>query len=261
MARELIGLVPAAGHYRRGDFPMPKECMPIGDGRILADHVVDSMIDAGVNKIIFVISEDRQPLIEHYSQPDRLCVPHVFVVDKLRKGIPYSILWAYPWIKDADVLFGMPDTLFQPARAMGYLTGSIYWNNLIDADTRADVVLGLFPTDNPYRFGMVKINDAHDVVWCFDKPLIFDKESLEDANLWGIALWRPAFTRFLFNQLQSIENPKHEMVLTNFFSFASIAGLSIKGFPFLHYVDSFYFDVADEFEYERACMIVERGIF
>lgn len=268
MARELVGLVPAAGYYRRGDFPIPKECMPVDEDRILADYLVDSMVDAGVDKIVFVIADDRQPLIKHYSQPGRLLVPHVFVVDKLRRGIPYSILWAYPWIKDANVLFGMPDTLFRPFRAMSYLTGSIYWNENIfhhDPDFRADVLLGLFPTDNPYRFGMVKIAPDDRVVWCKDKPVRKTRYELAGTQLWGIALWQPAFTRWIYKKLRSdfhfLGRPSKEAVLTDFFDPSMSFNFRVKGYNFMQYGDAGYFDVADQYEFERARMMIEEGIF
>jgi glucose-1-phosphate thymidylyltransferase len=61
----------------------------------------------------------------------------------------------------------------------------------------ADVVLGLFPTDQPQQVGVVDI-DANDQVIG-----IYEKSSLTHLPyMWAIAVWRPSFTQFLHEYVE-----------------------------------------------------------
>ena len=67
-------------------------------------------------------------------------------------GVPYTLDQAYPFIKDALILFGFPDIIFQPEDA---------FTQLLDrqAETDSDIVLGLFPVNRRHRGDRVALDD------------------------------------------------------------------------------------------------------
>jgi glucose-1-phosphate thymidylyltransferase len=71
-----------------------------------------------------------------------------YLIISLPFGAAYTLDQAYPFVQDAVVAMGFPDILFQPDDAFVRLLARLEASN-------ADVVLGLFPTEEPQKAGMV----------------------------------------------------------------------------------------------------------
>jgi len=77
-------------------------------------------------------------------------------------GVLFSLNQAYPFVRDAVVLMGFPDILFAPEDA---------YQRLLERaeETGADVVLGLFPTDQPEKAGVVEFDESGRVMGIYEK--------------------------------------------------------------------------------------------
>jgi glucose-1-phosphate thymidylyltransferase len=106
-------------------------------------------------------------------------------------GPPYTLDYAYPFVRDAIVALGFPDILFQPDNAYVKLLEH-------QARTNADVTLGLFPADRPETMDVVTVGgDGH-----VEQILVKPAHTTLRQTL-GIAVWTPAFTEFLHDHLQT----------------------------------------------------------
>jgi glucose-1-phosphate thymidylyltransferase len=86
----------------------------------------------------------------------------------------------------------MADTIMEPV--------DLFARMLDSATPDDDVIMGLFPTERPHKFGMVAF-DADDRVLCIvDKPRETDL-----THMWGCILWRSRFTEHLHTYISGGE--------------------------------------------------------
>lgn len=78
----------------------------------------------------------------------------------------------------------MPDTVFSPSNAFEVLIDKMN-------SEHADLVLGVFPTDEPEHFAPVEFDNSGRVIITEDKPI-----AAKFNNTWGIALWTAEFWNF-----------------------------------------------------------------
>jgi glucose-1-phosphate thymidylyltransferase len=99
-------------------------------------------------------------------------------------GLAHALDSAYHLIKGKTVFFGMADTLMQPT--------DVFKQTYELASPDDDVVFGMFETERPEKFGMVKMDDNNRVIEIVDKPKQTDLKVM-----WGCIVWRPKFTEYL----------------------------------------------------------------
>jgi len=232
----LIGIIPAAGKGTRvAPLPGSKELFPVGFSeielggekryypKVVSQYLVDQMTTAGVQQIYMVISEDKGDILRYYGSGKRFGAHIIYLMVDEMIGMPYTINTAFPLVKDATILFGMPDTIFRPENAFSLLLAQ---------HTRysADLTLGLFATDQPWRFGMVGYDDEYRLTTCIDKPAQTNLKFM-----WGNACWGPGFSELLNNGIQTAlsgESNKREIVLGDYFWNAVETGLNVRVYPF-----------------------------
>jgi len=135
-------------------------------------------------------------------------------------GVPYTLDQAYPFVHDALVALGFPDILF---------TGDDAYKHIIarQAQTRADVVLGLFPADRPSIMDVVDIDHNGRVNRVLSKPA---QTTL--TQTWGIAVWAPSFTTFLHHYLMHLPVPikdQAELSIGEVIQAGITEGLTVEG--------------------------------
>ncbi len=194
---QIIGLIPAAGKGLRLGLPYPKELYPIirdNKYKPVAQHVLENMTASGVRHLVFVINETKHQLMGYFASGERFGCRISYAVqepmtgpDGGSSGLAEALDAAYHLTAGSTVAFGMADTIITPAAVFAELAGE-----------DADVVLGLFPTENPEKFGMVDVDENGDVRCIIDKPAASDLRCM-----WGCILWRPAFTEHLHEQVAS----------------------------------------------------------
>ena len=222
MNQEVIGLIPAAGKGVRLGLPYPKELYPIirnNRYKPVAQFVLDNLTQAGVQHIVFVINETKHQLIAYFGDGHRFGCNISYVVQEqvdgqgksTSPGLAHALDAAYHLTRSKTVLFGMADTIMQPKDALEQA--------FAHAEPTTDVILVMFPTERPEKFGMVRLDNDNRVVEIVDKPRQTDL-----TEMWGSIIWRPRFTEYL-----------HECVAQGLSDFAQImnnavvAGMRFRG--------------------------------
>ncbi|MEA5466211.1 nucleotidyltransferase family protein [Leptothoe sp. PORK10 BA2] len=194
-AAKIIGLLPAAGLGSRiSPLPMSKELFPIGfqdladqglRPKVACQYLLEAMGEAGIQETFLILRPGKWDIPAYLGDGSQFNMRLAYVTVHVPFGVPFSLNQAYPFVKDAIVAMGFPDILFRPRDAYGQLLHRLQTGS-------ADVVLGLFPTDQPEKVGLVDF-DHHGVV-----SGIYEKSQLTHLTyMWAIAVWRPSFTEFL----------------------------------------------------------------
>ncbi|MHB1415270.1 MAG: sugar phosphate nucleotidyltransferase [Chloroflexota bacterium] len=195
MADDLIGLIPAAGKGLRLGLPYPKELYPVirnNHYKPISQFVLDSMTCAGLQHVVFVINETKHQLIGYFGNGRRFRCDVSYVVQESTNdhgastspGLAHALDAAFHLTRGKTVFFGMADTIMQPKDVF------IRARELATAED--DVVLGLFPTERPDKFGMVRLDHDGRVLEIVDKPRQTDL-----SLMWGCMVWRPRFAEYL----------------------------------------------------------------
>jgi glucose-1-phosphate thymidylyltransferase len=191
----LIGLIPAAGKGVRLGLPYPKELYPIiRDNRYkpVSQYVVENLTESGVEHTVFVINETKHQLVGYFGDGHRFNCRLSYVVQEQREddsqstspGLGHALNSAYHLIRNKTVCFGMADTVMFPQNVFGLA--------LEASQPYDDVILGLFKTERPEKFGMVQSAENGLVAQIIDKP-----SQTELEYMWGFIIWRPKFTEHL----------------------------------------------------------------
>jgi len=247
---EVIGLVPAGGQATRiAPLPCSKELYPVGfrpvDGgrnlrpKVVCHYLLERMRLAGVTRAYIVLRPGKWDIPGYLGDGTMFGMHLAYLMMRLPYGVPYTLDQAYPFVQDTLVVVGFPDIIFHPADAFGQLLSR-------RAITGADLVLGLFPADQPHKMDMVDLDDEGQVRRIAIKPL-----QTHLRYTWFIAVWTPVFTRFMHEYLAAIlyENdhdgaPDHvieqrELYLGDVIQAAIDRGLQVESvtFPDGTYVD------------------------
>lgn len=194
--KRLVGLIPAAGQGTRiAPLPMSKELFPLGfrqvNGKagvrpkVVGHYLLEKMRMAGVTEAFLTLRPGKWDIPEFFGDGSDLGMRLAYLTVHVPFGVPFSLNQAYPFIRDATVVFGFPDILFQPAQAYQVLLQRLGRGS-------ADVVLGLFPTAQPEKAGVVDFDEAGRVSGIFEKSTFTHL-----PYMWAIAAWQPTFTEFL----------------------------------------------------------------
>ena len=228
----VVGLIPAAGHATRlAPLPFSKELYPIGfrlsedqhglRPKVVAHYLLEKLQAAGISKVFVVLRDGKWDIPAYFSSGSMREVDLAYVMAKVPHGPPYTLDSAYAFVKDSVVAFGFPDIVFEGEFAFAELLQR-------QADSGADVVLGLFPAPRPEIVDMV--GPDHD-------GRVHDLElrpARTDLNLcWAIAVWSPAFTEFLHDYLQqrTVAASSPELSLGHVIRAAVRTGLRVDGVP------------------------------
>ncbi|MBF0624570.1 MAG: nucleotidyltransferase family protein [Magnetococcales bacterium] len=228
-----VAIIPAAGKGSRlAPFPCPKELFPVGyqdylvDGvaqqrpKVVSQYLVENLIGAGVKRIFLIVGDDKWDIMRYFGDGTRFGIRIAYLYQERLTGMPGALDLVRPWIDGHTVLFGMPDTIIEPRNAFEYLLEFHRHQN-------ASLTLGLFPTDNPQKGGMVDWDAAGNVLFTVDKP-----RETHLTHTWGCACWGPDFTRLMGAYLQTNPYRGKEIVLGDVFNEALRLGMTVKATPF-----------------------------
>ncbi len=205
--REVIGLMPAAGEATRlSPLPCSKELYPVGfrpaeqgssvRPKVVCHYLLEKMRLAGVTRAYIILREGKWDIPAYFGGGEILDMHLAYLMMDLPFGVPYTLDQAYPFVQDAMLAFGFPDIIFQPDDAFVQLLAR-------QAVTNADIVLGLFPADQPQKIDMVDL-DANGRV----HQIVIKPRRTNLRYTWIIAVWTPVFTRFMHEYLSSVNAHK-----------------------------------------------------
>ena len=189
-ASKYVALLPAAGTGSRlPDRKLSKELVRFGggagEGRPAISHLLGCIADADVRDIVVVLREGKKDIEEYLSGDEWQRLRFSYRITPGTSGVPETVMLGLDDNRDAHVVFGFPDILFTPVNAIGQMIRQL-------ESTDVDVVLGLFPTDNPSKMDMVRTNHLGQVIGIEIKP-----EQTELPLTWILAVWKPTFSDFL----------------------------------------------------------------
>jgi glucose-1-phosphate thymidylyltransferase len=208
----IVGLLPAAGSaVRISPIPCSKEIFPIGfhpsesvlglRPKASAHYLLEKMHLAGAQRAYFILRDGKWDIPAYFGDGRMVGLPLGYLMMGHPYGVPYTIDQAYPFTEGATVLFGFPDILFQPGDAFVRLL------NRRD-ETGADLVIGLFPADQPHKMDMVELDPRGRVAGITIKP-----HQTHLRFTWIIAVWGGRFSRFNHEFVAShkkIQSPERE---------------------------------------------------
>jgi glucose-1-phosphate thymidylyltransferase len=234
MDEEIIGLVPAAGKGVRLGLPYPKELYPVirdNHYKPIAQYVLTNLTAAGLRHIVFVINETKHQLIGFFGDGHRFGCDISYIVqeqsnhrgESTSPGLAHALDSAYHLTEGKTVCFGMADTIMQPV--------DVFKQGLNVAAPTDDVILVLFATERPEKFGMVRVDLAGRVLEIVDKP-----HQTDLTQMWGCIIWRPRFTEYLHDCVRRRGISDFAQIMNN----ALAAGLRFRG---VHIENGVYIDL------------------
>jgi glucose-1-phosphate thymidylyltransferase len=200
--RKLIGLVPAGGKATRvAPLPCSKELYPVGfravdkghslRPKVVCHYLLEKMRLAGVTKAYIVLREGKWDIPAYLGDGKMLDMHLAYLMMDLPFGVPYTLDQAYPFVEEAMVAFGFPDIIYQPDDAFVQLLTR-------QAESNADIVLGLFPAHQPHKMDMVDLDDSGRICGIQIKPARTDLR-----YTWIVAVWTSNFTCFMHEYVLS----------------------------------------------------------
>ena len=187
------GIVPAAGIGSRiQPLAFSKELLPVGcrrDGdterpRAVSEYLLDRMLEAGVDKICFVIAPGKADIMNYYGGrygSATVC----YTVQARPNGLCDAVFSALPVVDpNEDVLVGLPDTVWFPQNGFNALAAGAF-------------SFLLFPVEHPEFFDAV-VTDADGRVSAIQvkqqdaaSKWIWGAFRLPASELWALhRLWR-----------------------------------------------------------------------
>ena len=246
----IVGIIPAAGKGNRlAPFPCPKELFPIGyqnymvDGsiqkrpKVISQYLIENIIDAGARRLFIILGDGKYDIMKYYSDGNRFGADIAYLFQEKLFGMPYAINLAKNWISQDTVIFGMPDTIIEPKDV---------FKRLLEFHQRneCDLTLGLFPTSNPSKFGMVEADNQNNVTYIVDKP-----QETKLKYMWGCACWSPSFTDLIDECIMNSPYSGKEFVLGDIFHRAIELNMTVKSIKF---DDGQYIDIGTTDELDSA---------
>ncbi len=206
---DVIGLIPAAGWGRRlGNLPCSKEVFPLGidpgDDRglrpkVACQYLLERFQAAHIRRAFMVIRPGKWDIPDFFQDGQDFGMHLAYLMMGHPYGSPFSIDQAWPFIENNRIALGYPDILLHPRDA---------YSPLLERQERtgADVVLGLFPTDNPRKTDMVETDADGRVTAIEIKP-----DRATPGTCWVMAVWTPEFSRYLHEHLARLVKAARKM--------------------------------------------------
>lgn len=229
--REIIGLIPAGGQaLRLTRLPCSKELYPIGfqhmkNGSLrpkpVCIYLLEKMQLAGINKVYIILRDGKWDIPAYLGNGTDLNIHFAYLIMGLPFGAPYTIDQAFPFIQDRIVAFGFPDIIFKPDDAFIRLLAR-------QRETDADIVLGLFPVEQPEKWDMVELDGNTRIRRILKRPV-----RTKLRYTWTISVWTPVFSDFMHRHLielqESGEQKQKELFMSDVFQQAIEKGLRVEG--------------------------------
>jgi len=144
---------------------------------------------ANVSKAYIILRKGKWDIPTYLGDGNLVKLSIAYLMMALPFGVPFTLDQSYPFVKEAMVVFGFPDILFKPEDAFVHMLDR-------QAESDADIVLGLFPSRQPQNEDLVKFGKDERISKIVVKP-----KSSKLRHTWLIAVWTPAFTHFLHSYI------------------------------------------------------------
>jgi glucose-1-phosphate thymidylyltransferase len=157
-------------------------------------YLLEKMRRASILEAYIVLRKGKWDIPTYLGDGNMLNMHLAYLVMRLPLGVPYTLDQAYSFLKNSIVALGYPDIIFQPEDAFESLLTR-------QAESNADVVLGLFPAHQSNKTDMVDLDVDGRIRKIQIRPA---RTKLRYA--WIIAVWTPVFTQFMHDYLIGLQD-------------------------------------------------------
>jgi glucose-1-phosphate thymidylyltransferase len=249
---EVVAVIPAAGMATRlSPLPCSKELIPIGFGtigqkyqfrpKVVSHYLLEMFKLADIEKAFIVVHPGKLDIPAYFGSGQMVDMKLAYLLVDLPIAVPYTLDQAYPFVQNKLVALGFPDIILRPEDSFVRLISR-------KMKTKADVVLGLYPTDQPHKMDVVDFDGNGNIRQIRPKPAEFKNNEVYYA--WLSAIWTPAFTQYL-HEFVSEHKKRHP---------AGNVETSIKSRRELFVGDIFQAAIADEFRIETVLFTEGQGL-
>ncbi len=209
---------------------MRKEILPIGYAelqskdaktpKVAIQYLIEAMLAAGIDEQHIVLRQSKWDVANYLESLPESSAQFAYYVLRDSLSSVHSLDKAYPFIRNKIVALGFPDILMGKVPVYQLILNELN-------STGADVILALFPAEQPSLVDMVKLDKKNNVLALEIKP---DKTILKQT--WGAAVWRNSFTEVIHHCVVNadfVENAiGRESHIGDVIGVAIAHGLSIK---------------------------------
>src|SRR5215211_6507190 len=247
---EIVGIVPAAGQATRiSPLPCSKELYPIalrpGESgarpKVVSHYLFEHMRQAGICKAYVILRAGKWDMPAYFNDGTALLDMHLaYLMMRQPFGPPFSLDQAYPFVQEAIVALGFPDMVFWPDDIFIRVIAR-------QAQSDADVALGLVPCDRPHTADMIEIEGTGRV-----RRFVIKQRETSLRYTWVTAVWTPTFTQFMHDYLdeaiRSGEATRRELFVSDVMQTAIDRGMHVDSVTFF---DGGYVDIGSPEILER----------
>ena len=197
----MVAVIPAAGMATRlAPLPCSKELIPVGFGaageekesrpkvKVVSHYLLEMLTLARIKNAYIVLNSGKLDIASYYGSGQMVDMKLAYLLVDLPIAVPYTLDQAYPFVQNNWVALGFPDIVLHPKDSfVQLLTQNI--------KTKADIVLGLYPTDQPQKMDIIDFDENGCIRQIRPKP-----SELKDGKVnyaWLTAVWTPVFTQYL----------------------------------------------------------------
>jgi glucose-1-phosphate thymidylyltransferase len=222
---ETIGILPCGGlGLRMRPLRYPKELLPvsycsIGDAgavkpKLSIEYSIEAFRLAGITKCYIIVPDWKPEIMRYLGDGAEFDINISYLHNSKANGLSDAVFSMEPWSNGILTALALPDTQFYPQNAFASLLQMMELK-------KADLTLGVFPTDEPQCLAPVELNPEGVVLNLEDKP-----NFPRFMNAWGIAIWNSNFWRFF----KSVEGTiPIGSSISEVFQRAVIGGLRVYG--------------------------------
>ncbi len=192
-----IALSPDAAAAARAGI---KTLVPDALGRPLLDHILTSLADAGIVRVVLVVAPDHEAISDHLShhRPSRLHIQ--YAVQPQPRGTADALLAAADLTADEPFLVLNADNLY-PVAALRLLA-ELERPGLIGFD-RTALVAGGIPADRVQAFALISVDSSGDLAGLLEKPTDEEMAAVDPSAPVSMNLWR--FDRGIIAACRDVE--------------------------------------------------------
>jgi glucose-1-phosphate thymidylyltransferase len=215
-------VIPVAGigtRLRPHTHTQPKSLIPVAGKPILA-HIVDQLVEAGINEFIFIIGYLGDK-IEEYITTNYPNIQSQFVIQTTGKGTGHAIWLAKDAIANNEILIVFGDTICE-----------LNWQELLNSEQS---ILGVKKVEDPRQFGVAETDSNGIITRLVEKPTI-PKSNLALVGIYKIKETKELMECIHYNIQNNIKT-HNEFHLTD-----AMMCMVAKGTTFKTYNVNLWFD-------------------
>ena len=200
-SRDIVGLIPAAGVARRLGMPSSsKELIEVrdrsGERKPVIHFLLENMREAAVDEVVVVVAPGKDDIAESLGVGREFGLDLSYMSRVQPWGVPFTLDSAYDAVGQRTVAFGFPDIMLAPKDSLRRVVRSLEGSS-------ADVILGLFPVEQPSKWDAVVRDETGEIGDILPKP---HREST--GLTWILAVWKPSFTDFIHRFVKQFDETK-----------------------------------------------------